>query len=138
MLNRKKKLKTVKIKYKLAWNPDQLRYIAILCSMIPGAVLYCLNYRKFNYPEKKKKILTILGATAVLTAFAILVPANKFFYIAFFFINAFISLYFAYDQKPAYDEFIKNGGYRATIVKPAILSALALVIYFIVFAILFG
>lgn len=138
MFNNKKKLKTVKIKYKLAWNPDQLRYIAILCSMIPGAVLYCLNYRKIEYPEKKKKILTILGATAALTAFAILVPANKFFYMAFFLINAIISLYFAYDQKPAYDEFIKNGGYRSTIVIPAILSALAVIIYFIVFAIMIG
>lgn len=113
------------------WSPRALKYIAIFCSIIPGAILFSMNYLRLEHQEKKKKILTVITIALVYFLLAFITPNFPFVGYLFMAINIVIATYFSSDQKKLFEHHIKNGGKKASVTIPLILSIVILFLLFL-------
>jgi len=128
-----KKSTSIVAKNKAVWDPDSLKYIAAFCTMVPGSILYSINYLRLGHPKKLERILATFGVTIILIIIAFVTPNNAFFYCLFLVVNVVISIYFAYDQRDYFEEKMNNKAKKASIILPAILSIIFLILPILLF-----
>lgn len=107
---------------KVVWSPRAIKYIAIFCTLIPGLVLFSMNYARLEHPKKKTRILALIGITSLFFLVAILTPANPIINYLFLVANIGIAIYFSNDQKVMFENHLQKGGKKASIVIPLVLS----------------
>lgn len=117
--------------HRAVWNPKAIKLISIFCSLVPGCVLFSMNYARLEHPEKKKRILTVIGVTLLYFILVAITPSIKFINYLFIAVSVVISIYVANDQNKLYENHIQNGGKKASITIPLILSIFFVLIFLV-------
>ena len=107
---------------KPVWNPKSFVIISMLFSFFPAAILYSINYGRFGYPKKRNlyMILSFVLFEAVLVLVT-LIP-QTFMRALGMGINVGLGSYMMKDQVPLYKSHIDNGGKKASLVLPVMIS----------------
>ena len=112
----------VKVPTKKLWNPKSFVALAMFFSFLPAGILSALNYGRIDDQKKKwTTLLATIGGFILFIALVIIVPFDGFKYIGYG-INAGVGTYFFRAQRNLYNEHIQNGGEKASLVLPIILS----------------
>lgn len=98
---------------KKVWNPATLKWICIFLSVFSGVTLYIINFYRFNHPRKNKYLLLGLSILLITGLLTVLVDNGLFKYLIFI-VNIGVAIYFSYEQKEVYDNYIENGGEKAS------------------------
>ncbi|MCB0819848.1 MAG: tetratricopeptide repeat protein [Bacteroidetes bacterium] len=113
------------------WNPLYIGIIAYFCVLLPGLILFALNFEKLNRPQLKKPVLIagILFFIFMLIAWMYL-PESYDLVLEAFHIGVPVGL--AAWQHPIYRRLLDddtNEYYPESLLKPAVLSILFLLVF---------
>jgi hypothetical protein len=103
-----------------AWSPGGLARVAILLSLLPAAILHALNYERLGRPELMRFAL-IRNLVGVLIGYATSFLFDEgwaLIWILMFTIACAIC--FQNSQYALYEEHLRRGGRRASIILPAL------------------
>ncbi len=102
------------------WSPNVIALITIFLSMLPGGILHGLNYERLGYPQKKKMALTSNVIIAVfLIYFSFLTELPRLLPLV---LNLGYAGYFYKSQDLLFDNYLKKGGKKGSILGPVIFS----------------
>ncbi|SHJ24888.1 hypothetical protein SAMN02745163_01558 [Clostridium cavendishii DSM 21758] len=115
---------------KKLWNPKSFIIFSVFFSLLPAGIMYSLNFGRSGNNKKQNISLTLtIVGFIILTALAVLLPIPDTISKAIYFgINVGAGIYFMNDQKSLYENYIQNGGKRASYLIPIIISVLLLVL----------
>jgi len=122
-------------KNRAAWSPNVIFSIGIIFSFLAATLFYFINYRKLGTPKKNKNLL--MGAAGLLLIFpaATFLPLGEIIStIVIFASNLLFLLYFYSDQMVIFEEFIKDGGRKAS---PVIMVTGCIAVALVVLSLLF-
>jgi tetratricopeptide (TPR) repeat protein len=113
------------------WNPLYIGIIGYFCLLLPGMILFALNFEKLGKPKLKKPVLAggVLFFVIMLAAW-IYLPASFDWFLEALHIGVPVAL--AAWQHPIYRKLLDddhNEVYQESLLKPAVLSILFLLVF---------
>ena len=102
------------------WNPTAIATITFVFSILPGSILYRLNFKRLGYtgriyPSLLTNILTFI--LIVLLSFFTQIPTGLFLIV-----NLGYSVYFYNRQESLFKKHIESGGQKGSLLFPFVLS----------------
>ncbi|HEY0072793.1 MAG TPA: tetratricopeptide repeat protein [Abditibacteriaceae bacterium] len=121
----------------LAWNPVAIVWICLLFSILPAGIMYALNFERLGQPEKKKGALLFVGVISIIFYVIVAVtsiapnmhPAlDKQLRLLCGAFTLSVAACFYRNQKPLFLRHLRQGGKKAALLKPVLLSFIAILI----------
>ncbi len=109
------------------WSPKSIMIIGSLVSFFIAGIMSAINYGRLGYTDKKKKLILTMTILFILT---IVISEKVSSMIPWASINIGISAALKNEQEKLYKEHIKNGGKKASLKIPLILSTIVLLLTF--------
>ncbi len=104
------------------WSPSVISLITALFSILPGGILHAMNYARLGYPQKKKSALV---SNVIMSVFLIVLSLlTNLHHLFFLVINLAYAGYFFKSQDSIFQNHVKKGGKKGSLIGPIILSVL--------------
>jgi peptidoglycan/LPS O-acetylase OafA/YrhL len=121
----------MKAERQTVWNPLYIGVLSYFCLLLPGMILFAINFEKLGKPQLKKPVLTggVLFFLAMLAAW-IYLPAGFDWLLETLHIGIPVAM--AAWQHPIYRKLLdddNNEVYAESLLKPAVLSILFLLVF---------
>lgn len=116
-----------------AWNPRWFHGLSTLFSFLPSGILWALNFERFGQPERRlpSMVAVIVGFVAVMAAFSVFEEVPRY---VVFFINFGFGGYFYFSQKKQFEDFLAQGGRKASYAIPLAVQVVAAIVIVVSFA----
>lgn len=119
-------------KHQDAWSPKAIGAITLLCTFLPGGILWALNYSRLGQPEKTRpRLIGVLIGYCALWALIFLEIENtdvaRAVDVCIRGIHPVLGFLFYQQQKDLFKQHIDSGGRKASILLPTLLSIAFLV-----------
>jgi len=117
-----------------AWSPNTILIIGFILSFLPASILHALNQKTFGNPNNVKTDIIFSFALFII----VITISYLFFHIKYvrsivLLVNMGYTYYLYKDQHKYYQEYIINGGQKASLLFPFIISLSFIIITFITF-----
>jgi len=104
------------------WSPNVIALITAIFCILPGGILHAINYARLGYPQKKRLALV---SNVIMSVFLILLSLlTGLHHLFFLVINLAYAGYFYKSQDSIFQNHIKKGGKKGSLIGPIILSVL--------------
>ncbi|PAB58115.1 hypothetical protein [Anaeromicrobium sediminis] len=108
------------------WSPNSILLVSIIFSFIIGGIMNIISYKRLGYVQKaKKRLLFLILATIGIFVLSIFINMQSIIYG----INMALVFFYYNDQKNLFENHIKLGGKKASVLIPLLVSILCIAIF---------